>query len=137
MAPASKVYAHEEDIEELEESSVQFQALERRVLELLREAGEKGVLQRELWKKLDVDSRKGLKILRKLESQGLIAKEQVVYKGRKTYVLKLAKEAEEVQIPGFLEEIPCFFCPFLHKCASGERDIYSCAILQEWLNKDD
>jgi DNA-binding MarR family transcriptional regulator len=137
VAPTSKAFTEEKDIEELEESSVQFQALERRIIEILKEAKGDGILQREIWKKLDLDSRKGLKLLRKLEAQGLIIREQVTYKGRKTYILKLAKIHEEVYLPEFLERIPCFYCPYLQKCASGERDIYSCPKLQEWLERDE
>jgi DNA-binding MarR family transcriptional regulator len=137
VAPTTRAFTEEKDIEELEESSVQFQALERRILEILREAGDNGILQREIWKKLDLDSRKGLKILRKLEAQGLLVKDQVTYKGRKTYILRLARKHEEIKLPDFLDNIPCFYCPYLQKCASGEREIYSCPKLQEWLEKDD
>jgi hypothetical protein len=45
VAPTTRAFTEEKDIEELEESSVQFQALERRILEILRDAGDNGILQ--------------------------------------------------------------------------------------------
>jgi len=134
MPSRSKVSLSEENIEKMEESSVQFEVLERKTLEIVREAGEKGVLQKDLWKKLGLDSRKGLKIVRKLEEQGLILREQVVLRGRKTYVIRPATPLQkETTIPDFLEEIPCFFCPNLARCASGEVDFLECPILRRWL----
>ncbi len=134
MVSRSKASLSEESIEKLEETSVQFELLERKVLEAVKESGEAGILQKELWKKLSLDSRKGLKIIRKLEEQGLILREQVILHGRKTYIIRPAlKLRKEVVVPDFFDEVPCFYCPSLAKCASGEVDFRGCPILKRWL----
>ncbi|QOJ78263.1 hypothetical protein IG193_05695 [Infirmifilum lucidum] len=134
MASRSKASLSEESIEKLEETSVQFELLERKVLEAVKESGEAGILQKELWKRLSLDSRRGLRIIRKLEEQGLILREQVILHGRKTYIVRPAlKLKKEVIIPDFLDEVPCFYCPSLAKCASGEVDFHNCPTLKRWL----
>jgi hypothetical protein len=52
-------------------------------LELIRQVG--GIHQSDFWKELDVDSRKGSRILEKLEEHDLIEREEVVYDGHNTY----------------------------------------------------
>ncbi|MFB6254686.1 MAG: helix-turn-helix transcriptional regulator [Halobacteriaceae archaeon] len=59
---------------------------ERRGLELIRSEGE--LHQSEFWKRLDVSSRKGSRIANSLEEQGLIEREQTVYEGNTTYILR-------------------------------------------------
>ncbi|MEZ0345428.1 MAG: transcription factor TFIIIC [Infirmifilum sp.] len=137
MSSKSKISLAEENIEKLEESSVQFELLLKKVLETIKNEGESGILQKELWKKLGLDSRKGLKILRKLEDQGLIEKEQVIQRGRKTYIIRAAhKVKKEIVLPEFLDYIPCFYCKNLARCASGEVDFLSCPLLRRWLDSD-
>lgn len=127
----------EEDVEQLEEYSVKYEMMERKVYEAIREAGDTGIMQRDLWKKVGMDSRLGMKILRRLERQGLITREEVVYKGRRSYVLRAAPPAEkEVQLPELLDSIPCFYCSDLRRCAYGERDVLSCPLLNRWLNEE-
>lgn len=61
---------------------------ERRGLELIRETG--GLYQSEFWKTLDISSRKGSRIVESLLEQGLISREEAVYQGHRTYLLKPA-----------------------------------------------
>ncbi|PSP31213.1 MarR family transcriptional regulator [Halobacteriales archaeon QH_10_67_22] len=58
---------------------------ERAALELIRETG--GIHQSDFWKELDVSSRKGSRIADSLAKQGLIQREETVYKGHNTYYL--------------------------------------------------
>ncbi|MFC6988296.1 helix-turn-helix transcriptional regulator [Haloplanus sp. GCM10025708] len=58
---------------------------ERRALELVRETG--GLHQSELWKELDVSSRKGSRIAESLQEAGLVQREEAVYQGHNTYFL--------------------------------------------------
>jgi DNA-binding Lrp family transcriptional regulator len=58
---------------------------ERRALELVRETG--GLHQSDLWKELDVSSRKGSRIAESLQEEGLIQREEAVYEGHNTYFL--------------------------------------------------
>ena len=55
-------------------------------LELVRETG--GIHQSDFWKELDISSRKGSRIADKLESTGLIEREETVYQGHNTYFLR-------------------------------------------------
>lgn len=62
---------------------------ERRALELVRETG--GIYQSDFWKELDISSRKGSRIAESLEGEGLIQREEAVYSGHNTYLLKPRK----------------------------------------------
>ncbi|MFW6383884.1 MAG: helix-turn-helix transcriptional regulator [Halodesulfurarchaeum sp.] len=59
---------------------------ERTALALVRERG--AIHQSELWKELDVSSRKGSRLASKLEERGLIEREQTVHGGNRTYRLE-------------------------------------------------
>jgi len=108
--------------------------IERRILDVVRKAGEKGILQREIWAKLSIDSRKGHRILKHLEAQGYIERIPVTYRGRRTYIVKpTSKLFAVVRIPPVLEEIPCFYCEHLPHCSSGYRDPLSCEKFIAWL----
>ncbi len=110
------------------------EALERRILDILKKAGEKGILQRDLWGILNVDSRRGIKVIRRLERMGLIKREACTYKGRKTYILRPTPKAyHKVELPPFLDEIPCFYCPRLQRCSRGDLPVETCEVLEERL----
>ena len=112
--------------------------LERRLLKLLSEIGDEGILQKELWKKLNIDSRKGIKIVRRLEKQGLLVRQSVIHRGRKTYIVKLGpKYYVKKTIPSDVVGIPCFFCNLLEDC--GEKisiNPVNCPKLNSWLAGD-
>lgn len=61
-----------------------------RALALIQERN--GIYQSELWKELDVSSRTGSRIASDLEERSLIRREEVTYKGRKTYLLRPAQK---------------------------------------------
>jgi len=63
----------------------ELESVERRALRLIE--SEDGLPQSELWKELDVSSRKGSRIAQKLEDRGLIEREEGVHEGNKTYIL--------------------------------------------------
>jgi DNA-binding MarR family transcriptional regulator len=58
---------------------------ERAGLELVRETG--GIHQSDFWKRLDVDSRKGSRIVESLYEKGLVQREETVYEGHNTYLI--------------------------------------------------
>jgi DNA-binding MarR family transcriptional regulator len=58
---------------------------ERAGLELVRETG--GIHQSEFWKQLDVDSRKGSRIVESLVEKELVRREETVYQGHNTYYI--------------------------------------------------
>jgi hypothetical protein len=59
---------------------------ELRGLELIRETG--GIHQSDFWKELDISSRKGSRIADALADAELIEREETVYQGHNTYLLK-------------------------------------------------
>jgi hypothetical protein len=58
---------------------------ERAGLALVRETG--GIHQSDFWKELDVNSRKGSRIIESLHEQGLVEREDAVYNGHNTYFI--------------------------------------------------
>lgn len=113
------------------------EVVEREILDIVKNAGEKGILQRDIWGKLKIDSRRGIKIIKRLEKRGLLTREEYIYKGRKTYILKPTSKAfRKVVLPQSLNGVPCFYCPYLYKCGSGEFHPAHCKLLDKWLYKE-
>mgnify|MGYP000196806342 CR=1 FL=1 len=77
--------AVEEDDDEEPTAGYELEPEERRALRLIE--SEDGLPQSELWKELDVSSRKGSRIASSLEERGLIDREEDVYEGNRTYIL--------------------------------------------------
>ena len=77
--------AAEEDLSEVE----------REGLELIRETG--GIHQSEFWKELDVDSRKGSRIVDKLEERDLVEREETVYDGHNTYLVTPVRDPRDLE----------------------------------------
>jgi DNA-binding Lrp family transcriptional regulator len=59
---------------------------EQRALMLVRETG--GIYQSDFWKELDISSRKGSRLADALAEKELIQREEAVYNGHNTYLLK-------------------------------------------------
>ncbi len=111
--------------------------IERKILEVVRESGKKGILQREIWKILGLDSRNGARIIRRLEQQGFVTRDTVTYKGRKTYMVFATKKAlTPLKIPDEVKEIPCFSCEKLERCGEGAGiNPITCKKLNNWLKE--
>ena len=71
-------------------------SIEETAFNLIRDSKE-GVFQNELWKMLEIDSRKCSRVVSKLLKEDLITREQAVSNGARTYLLKVKEE-----------EKPCF-----------------------------
>ena len=86
-----------------------------------------GVLQSELWKLLEIDSRKCSRIVKKLTESDQI--ERIEYKsdGVKTYLLKAKKRAmkPELLLAGG-ELLPCIGC-------EEECSVIDCPHLMDWM----
>jgi DNA-binding Lrp family transcriptional regulator len=67
---------------------------ERRALELVRREG--GIHQSELWKELDVSSRKGSRIASALAEAGVVDREETVYEGNNTYYLTPVRDQRDL-----------------------------------------
>jgi DNA-binding Lrp family transcriptional regulator len=68
---------------------------QREGLELIRETG--GIHQSEFWKELDVDSRKGSRIIDKLEGRELVEREETVYDGHNTYLVTPIRDPRDLE----------------------------------------
>lgn len=59
---------------------------EQQALDLIR--SEDGIVQSRLWKELDISSRHGSEIARRLAAKGLISRTKTSYEGNRTFILK-------------------------------------------------
>jgi hypothetical protein len=58
---------------------------ERAALDLVLET--RGIHQSDLWKELDISSRKGSRVVESLVEAGLVEREETVYQGHNTYLV--------------------------------------------------
>ncbi|WXG43184.1 MAG: hypothetical protein WED04_03895 [Promethearchaeati archaeon SRVP18_Atabeyarchaeia-1] len=107
--------------------------IELATAESIRKAGDRGVLQIHLLKKLGVDNRKGIKLISKLEEQGLVRKSRELYGGKWTYRLTSPSIKPAMVSWGDLD-CPCFFCNDAGRCGLGNVvSPSSCSFLSGWL----
>lgn len=86
-----------------------------------------GVLQSDLWKLLDIDSRKCSRIVKRLLDAGLIERIEFRSDGIKTYLLRAKKRAVDPSLILAGEEVlPCIGC-------DRECDPEVCTILLDWI----
>jgi len=107
--------------------------LEHKALELIMAAGDEGVLQSELWRKLGASSREGSRIAIKLENKGLIRRRRELFEGRWTF--RLYPRRRPVTIDSIID-CPCLMCPYSSQC--GPRGVITpneCEKLTSWLLK--
>ena len=108
--------------------------LTSRVYKLVVEHGKEGVLQSELWKKLNLTSRDGSRLAIRLEKRGLVKRERVLDNGRWTY--KLTPLRLPIQIKS-IEQAPCITCESESKCApNGVVTPYTCNKLVDWVRQE-
>jgi Lrp/AsnC family transcriptional regulator, leucine-responsive regulatory protein len=84
---------------------------------------ENGVFQNQLWKELDIDSRKCSRVIAKLLKDGLITRESAVDNGARTFLLKVAHKEEpcfELLLSGDMFS-PCAGCRDACQPESCER----------------
>jgi len=97
--------------------------IESKILDIVKRSSDDGVIQSQLWSLLGIDSREGTKAVLKLVRAGLIKREPVVEKGRKTYkLIFVSKQHNDVNLVIRLNpvmSIPCFLCKDLERCGLG------------------
>ena len=114
----------------------QLSELERKAYELIKSRGEEGLLQSELWKLLNIDSREGSRIALQLLKKGLISREPVIHNGHRTYRLFAVKKYDiNIRVNlNTVKDIPCFTCKYFNRCGRGNfYDPRTCPILTNWL----
>lgn len=107
--------------------SSELSPVDRKALEIIHKSGAKGgILQSELWKILNVDSKEGSKMILRLIRRGLITRKEIVYNGRKTYMVSPARHDDEVAISVEIDSvmgIPCFTCEYLFSECGGSAKL--------------
>jgi predicted transcriptional regulator len=107
-------------------------SLEQKALKLVYDAGEKGILQSELWKELGVSSREGSRMAKKFDEKDKVVREKVLNEGRWTY--KLFSKKEPVTLDS-VKGCPCLICDEVDKCfRGGTRDPVYCMALTAWVD---
>ncbi len=105
--------------------------LEHKALDVVVNNGNDGVLQSELWRKLDATSREGSRIALKLETKGLILREKELFEGRWTY--RLYPKRKPVSLNTIIDS-PCLMCPNDAKCGAWSQITPNeCPRLTAWI----
>ena len=105
--------------------------LEERSLKLILDKGDKGILQRDMWRELSGTSREGSRIALNLEAQKLITRERELSNGRWTH--RIYASIRRVNIDSLID-VPCFICEDILKCDAGaEISGSTCEKLTQWL----
>ncbi len=124
MEPASEPLEDEEEL-------LDFTS---KVYKLVVEHGQEGVLQSELWKKLNLTSRDGSRLAIRLEKRGMIKREKILDGGRWTYKLSPLRLPAQIKS---IEKAPCITCAEEIKCSSnGVVTPFTCNNLAEWALRD-
>lgn len=109
--------------------------LERRALEVIMRAREKGILQSELWREINVTSKEGSKISIRLESKGLIYRKPELSKGRWTY--RLYPKHNPVFVDLILK-CPCISCKDSSICgADSTVTPNNCEKFTQWILEEE
>ena len=109
--------------------------LEYQAIKIIIDSGPEGVLQSNLWRKLDATSREGSKVALKLEKRGIVTREKELFEGRWTYRLTAKKKPITIES---IVECPCFSCKYLDRCEKrGELSPDHCELLTNWILEDE
>jgi len=115
----------------MESSMPKQNDLEQKALQLIMNTRQDGLLQSDLWRKMDASSREGSRVSIKLERKGLINRERELSKGRWTY--RLYSKRQPVSIDSILA-CPCLTCEESIRCGAGGRvSPNECDTLTEWI----
>jgi len=107
------------------------ESIYQRALKLIIDAGEEGILQSELWRRLGATSREGSRIAIRLERRGLITRKRELHNGRWTY--RLFARVKKISIVSIIG-CPCFACPDNFRCSpGGVIDPVRCERLTRWV----
>ena len=92
--------------------------------------GKDGILQTNLWKKLDLTGRNCSRITTRLEKRSLIIREKIRQDGRWNYRLFATKLPADTQC---IEQAPCLTCPVEHMCSvESAYSPNTCNLIEEW-----
>jgi len=105
--------------------------MEHKALQFIVTTRNDGVLQSELWRKLDASSREGSRISLKLEKKGLIRRERELRDGRWTYRLYPKRQPPSINS---IIDCPCLMCPEDPRCGAWSNvSPNNCRKLTNWI----
>lgn len=105
--------------------------MEHKALQFIVTTKNDGVLQSELWRKLDASSREGSRISLKLEKKGLIRRERELRDGRWTYRLYPKRQPPSINS---IIDCPCLMCPDDPRCGAWDTTSpNNCKQLTNWI----
>ncbi len=111
----------------------------KKAIEIVRRVGSTGIPQQDLFVKLGLESKEGIKLVHRMIRRGYVVREKVVVNGRKTYVL-FSPEYRRYDSTVSLEtaiRIPCFTCPFFKECGvGGSWSPLNCEYMEKWLEEE-
>ncbi|MFX1518723.1 MAG: hypothetical protein ACFFCD_02215 [Promethearchaeota archaeon] len=111
--------------------------LEDNAMKIIVDTGLQGILQADLWKKLETTSREGSRLAVRLEKAGLVKRVKELVDGRWTFRL-FAKtvSTSKKESMDTLGGCPCFTCGDLVRCGNLQSiSPVFCADLDHWLQK--
>ena len=104
---------------------------EQDMLQVVNNIGETGILQSELWKRLNADSREGSRAVLRLEKKGLIERKRELHGGRWTFRVLSKRKFSRIDS---IADVPCAFCEDEPKCGQSAVVTPSkCVKLTQWL----
>jgi DNA-binding MarR family transcriptional regulator len=104
---------------------------EQDMLQVVNSVGESGILQSELWKRLNADSREGSRAVLRLEKKGLIERKRELHGGRWTFRVLSKRKLSRIDS---IANVPCAFCEEESKCGQSAIVMPSkCTKLTMWL----
>jgi hypothetical protein len=96
-------------------SMPRYNDLEHKALQVIMSVGDRGILQSELWRKMDATSREGSRISIKLANKDLIRRERELWQGRWTYRLYLKRQPASIDS---ILDCPCLNCIDDSRCGA-------------------
>ncbi len=101
--------------------------IEEKILEIL-ENNKEGILQNQLWKDVDIDSRKCSRVLSKLIEEHLVSRESEINNGTRTYRIKyIGSDKDRFQpLMAGGKFSPCTACTL-------ECEPKGCGLMTEWI----
>ena len=104
---------------------------DNRIMRAIMDGGDYGVLQMDIWKKVRIDSKKGGKIVEKLERQNLIRRDLELHNNKRTYRLFAVRKTLSMEA---ILDVPCLKCVDLDRCnVGGSISPNSCKLMTDWL----
>lgn len=106
---------------------------ERKAFWLILDAGDEGLLQVEMWRRLSLNDREGSRIALKFEKMGFVERQRVsLGGGRWTYRLISLKKPVTIDS---IRDCPCAACNEIERCIPGRHvSPVNCPILTDWIN---